>query len=213
MTLHLPQHWLEHLHSLLHTTLAKNFTIRKRWQQLLGELHSMTLALHSSTLLFSVLQNLLKGDQCHIHITALTKCALQDWVAMLQDIAAHRVTITSLVLHAPHFIGATDASKDGMGGWWIPTTLTPDAAPSIWHQPFPSAIQVAFVSTSNPSKSINNSTLELAGAVLSHATLLHCTPPQPYRVVLQGIDNTQRWPGSNAVPPQPPWHQLIFCVR
>jgi len=116
MTLHLPQHWLERLHSLLHTTLAKNFTTCKQWQQLLEELHSMTLALQSSTLLFSVLQNLLKGNQCCMHITTLAKCTLQDWVAMLQDIAAHPIAIMSLIPHAPHFIGATDASKDGMGG-------------------------------------------------------------------------------------------------
>jgi hypothetical protein len=46
-------------------------------------------------------------------------------------LAKHPVPITAIVPHAPHYYGATDASADGMGGWWIPTTLASDSQPTI----------------------------------------------------------------------------------
>jgi hypothetical protein len=117
MTLHLPPHRLERLENLLHTFLDKRYTTQKQWQQLLGELRSMTLALHSSHLLFTVLQNVLHTTARRMRISALAKQSLQDWQQMLQSIAHHPVPITSLVPHTLHYLGATDASGEGMGGW------------------------------------------------------------------------------------------------
>jgi hypothetical protein len=112
MTLHLPPHRLERLDSLLTSTLGKSFTTRKQWQQLLGELCSMMLALHSSLLLFSVLQNVLKGTHCRMRLTGLTKRALHDWLVMLHEVATHPVPIAFIVPRAPKYLAATDASKD-----------------------------------------------------------------------------------------------------
>ncbi len=43
----------------------------------------------------------------------------------------------------PTFIGASDASKEGMGGFWAPTTLHPDATPILWKAPFPGTVRNA----------------------------------------------------------------------
>jgi len=194
LTIQLPPHRQERMHALLATFLQKKFTTRKQWQQLLGELRSMSLALHSSSLLFSLLQHLLKGNRRRMRLPRLAKLALSDWQHMLTTLTAHPVPITSLVPHAPHYFGATDASAEGMGGWWIPTTLASDAHPTVWRQPFPDTVRQA-LTTATHQGTVNNSELELAAAVLGHELLLKSTPWHPYRSVLQGIDNSaaQAW--------------------
>jgi hypothetical protein len=195
MTLHLPPHRLERLQHLLHTFLHKRYTTRKQWQQLLGELRSMTLALHSSHLLFTVLQHVLRTTARRMRISALAKNSLQDWQQMLHSIAHHPVPIASLVPHTPHYLGATDTSGEGLGGWWCPSFLGPATPPCAWRQPLHPAAKTSLLTATNPTGTLNNSELELQAAVLGYATLLQNTPAQPHRTVVQGTDNTaaQSW--------------------
>ncbi len=154
----------------------------------------MTLALHSSGLLFALLQHILKGNRRRMRLPRLAKLALSDWRHMLETLTTHPVPITSLVPHAPHYVGATDASAEGMGGWWIPTSLAADSQPTVWRQHFPDTVRQA-LTTAEQHGTVNNSELELAAAVLGHDLLLTSTPGHPYRSVLQGIDNSaaQAW--------------------
>ena len=68
-----------------------------------------------------------------------------------------------------------------MGGVWLPSAQHPLHPPYVWRAPFPSSVQQALVSTDNPSGSITNSDLELAGTIVHEATLAavhdlhHCT--------------------------------------
>jgi len=50
-----------------------------------------------------------------------------------------------------------------MGGVWFPPS--PISPALLWHTPFPAHIQRELVSAQNPSRSISNSDLELAGAI------------------------------------------------
>jgi hypothetical protein len=68
LTLH-PPHRVERLTELLNTFLAKKHTPCPQWQKLLGELRSMTLALHSSVHLLSTLQHLLQSWGRRLHIS------------------------------------------------------------------------------------------------------------------------------------------------
>jgi hypothetical protein len=174
----------------------------------------MTLALHSSSLLFSVLQNLLKANRRHMRITSLVRASLLDWLSMLTEASSHPVPIMSLVPHAPHYIGATDASKDGMGGWWVPTTIASDTQPYVWRQAWPPGAAQHIVSTTNMSGNLNNSELELTTAVIGHATILHSMPTMPYRSVYQGIDNTaaQAWISRGNTPDSPAPSQLLRAL-
>jgi hypothetical protein len=183
LTIQLPPHRQERLQDLIHTFLQKKVTTHKQWQKLLGELRSMTLALHSSNLLFSLLQHLLKGNRRRMRIPRLAKIALHDWQHMLSTLAKHPMPITAIVPHAPHYYGATDASADGMGGWWVPTTLSTDSQPTIWRQPFPDNVRQA-LATSDNQGTLNNSELDLAAAVLGHDLLLNTTPWHLYCSIL-----------------------------
>ena len=64
-------------------------------------------------------------------------------------------------------IGATDAAAPGMGGvFFLPGVSGP--LPCLWRAPFPSAIQTALISWTNPNGTITNLDLELAGTIAQH---------------------------------------------
>ena len=68
-----------------------------------------------------------------------------------------------------------------MGGVWLPSAQHPLHTPYVWRVPFPSSVQQALVSTNNPSGSITNLDLKLAGTIVQEVTsaavhdLCHCT--------------------------------------
>jgi hypothetical protein len=58
MIITLPPHWVEHLSDILNAFPAtQQCTSIKKWQETLGELHSMALVLPGSRNLFSLMQN------------------------------------------------------------------------------------------------------------------------------------------------------------
>jgi hypothetical protein len=94
MTLHLPPHRTDRLLQLLTAFLARKRTSRRRWHHLLGELCSMAAALHSTQYLFSILQHVLVDQQgSRLRINQLVRQALQDWLTIAQDMAAHPVPL------------------------------------------------------------------------------------------------------------------------
>ena len=190
MHIRLPVHRQQRLCDLIHKTLDRPFSTRRRWQCLLGELRSVTLAVHSSKYLFSILQHALaRVSSRRFRITSLLKAALRDWVTLLQQLTAVPVPIAMTVPHAPHFWGATDASREGLGGFWLPSTLAPNTPPCAWRYRLPHDLMDNLVTASNPSGTINNSDLELAALVLGHDTQLSHNPTLPYTCTMLGTDN------------------------
>jgi hypothetical protein len=191
-TLRLPPHRRDRLHALLASFHGIRRTSRKHWHQLLGELRSMAHAIPGAKYMFSLLQHVLV-DQPHasrVHLSSLVHATLQDWQMLADQMATHPTPITHLVPTAPTHIGTCDASKSGMGGVWFPTSLKPHASPPlIWSQPFPTSIQNALVSNSNPSGSITNSDLELLG-VVAHTQALATTQDLSNATLWIGCDNT-----------------------
>jgi hypothetical protein len=165
MTLTLPPHRQTHLLELLHTFSSKHRISRTKWQQLLGELWSMALALSGANYHFLLLQNaLIQQRGARIRITALLRQALKDWEALTLQLATPRALL-SVVPRAPHVVTGCDASLNGMGGWlWLPEST---GMVYLWNHPFPPAIRCQVVSHDNPTGNINNSELELAGIVMS----------------------------------------------
>ena len=123
-------------------------------------------------------------------ITSLTKHALCDWVTLLQNISHHPVPITHLIPHASHFYAATDASKDGMGGFGFPTILTNDAPPTAWRYKWTESIPARLISTDNPQGDITINEFELAAMVTGQSVLLHRHPPQQCTTTAIATDNT-----------------------
>jgi hypothetical protein len=126
----------------------------------------MAPAMHSAKYLFSVLQHVLT-DQCtdRIWLNNLVKRSLHDWHQLANDMASMPIPLANLVPTAPHILGATDASMAGMGGFWVPSKPGL-ATPTLWRAPFPTVIQQALFSHTNPTGRITNkSDLELAAVV------------------------------------------------
>jgi hypothetical protein len=210
MTIRLPLHRQQRLQALLTATMHKRSSTRRQWQKLLGELHSMTLAIHSAKYLFSILHHVLRGARHRrFRITTLIKHALQDWVHLLQTLHSHPVPIVMTVPHAPHYWAATDASIKGMGGFWLPSNITQDSQPCVWRYPFHDEIQQQIVSQHNLTGSLTNSDLELAAAITGYATQQHVIPPTPYNHTFLATDNTptQAWVhrGSKSSIGPPAW--------
>jgi hypothetical protein len=68
----------------------------------------------------------------------------------------------------PNFFVANDASKLGMGGFWV-TSHTSHPRNYLWRQPFPDNIPQMLLTNSNPSGTVSNSDLELAAIILGTA--------------------------------------------
>jgi len=152
----------------------------------------MSTAIKGARYLFSILQSALVHPPTspRIRLTPLLKAALSDWQALAEDLATHPVPISSLVPRAPHFIGAVDASQQGLGGFWLPTQHASQHQPLLFRCDFPPSIQQQLVSAKNPTGTLTNSDLELAAIILGTATLAEHT----------NMQHDSLWCGSDNAP-------------
>jgi hypothetical protein len=151
----------------------------------------MALAINSAHYLFSVLQQALTAcTPYRFRISALLHQVLLDWVDLLHNLNVTPVPIALMVPHAPHYWAASDASGIGLGGFWLPSSITQDTQPCTWRLPLPDSLQHALISSDNPAGPINNSDLELAATIVGHATQLAHTPPTPHTHTYIATDNT-----------------------
>ena len=193
-TVRLPPHRLERLHTLLASFMHHKTATLAQWHRLLGELRSMVLALPGGEGLFSPLQAELQrhrplSPQRSFLLSDATLHCLQQWLLLAHSLTNRPTAIADLVPGPPHFIGACDASGDGMGGVWLPSSFAADPTPIVWRYRFPPEITAALVSSSNPSGTINNSMLELIATIAHEAILCALPTPHPF-TVLSGSDNT-----------------------
>jgi hypothetical protein len=185
MTLQLLQRRLASLAELLTTFLGKQRTSKCRWQRLLGTLRSTTPALYGATHMFSLLQHALTTTTGpRIRITPLLKATLSDWLHLADTAANNPVPIHTLVPRQPDTLAATDASGDGMGGFWA----TPQAN-YLWRSPFPHSISAQLITASNPTGTLNNSDLELA-AIITGSVLASRHAHSTHDNILLASDNT-----------------------
>jgi hypothetical protein len=208
MTLHLPLHRQEKITAIVDTTQRAKYISRKKWQRLLGELHSVVPAVHSGKYLFSALHHLLtQSNERRLRITALARDALREWTLVLRQLSHIPVPIADLVPQAPHFLAATDASKLGMGGFWIPTNLISDDTPYCWRHPWDGNIQSRLLSADNPTGDITINDFELAAIVTGHRIQHLHTHHHRYSLTCIATDNTpaQAWvqSGSPTTPTAP----------
>jgi len=156
----------------------------------------MVPAIHSSQYLLSPLYHLLLNNHTRrMRLTALTKSTLSDWLQLLATLCHHAVPIASLVPQPPHVYAATDASKDGMGGYWLTTTLEADNAPTAWRYQWPDTLPPCLISADNPTGDLSINDLELVAFMAHHHIQSCCMAPSPYRHTCIATDNsaTQAW--------------------
>ena len=187
-TLNLPRHRLDRLYDLLDAFPAsrRRAPIRE-WNQLLGELRSMSAALPGSSGLFSILQDALgRGDRHRIRLSRKVFDTLADFRAIADTLRARPTRFTELIPKGePVAIGACDASRQGMGGVWF----THDLPPIVWRAPFPPAIQAQLTTSENRTGSLSISDLELAGTLAHKHVLAIALPSIAERPIWLAGDN------------------------
>jgi hypothetical protein len=177
-TVELPPHCLTRLHKLLASIpSSQNRTSRRKWQQLLGELRSMVLAIPGGRGLFSQLQSVLlhahdPKPNDRLRLSQPVHDQLNDFRWLANELRARPTRWAEIVDSAPTFLGTVDASGVGMGGTWIPTN--PSMAPLLWRHPFHQSIQDSLVSSDNRSGTITNSDLEQLALVCHPDILASC---------------------------------------
>jgi hypothetical protein len=170
-TIELPQHRADRLHAILDTLLHKRRLSLNNWQKYIGELQSMVMAIPGARGLFSMLYAAIseRSEQQRVRISRPIHDALVDFAALAHDLRARPTRIGELVDTLAVACGTADASGAGMGGVWL--SATSDFTPFLWRATFPRKVQAQLVTDANPSGSITNSDLELAGQVAAQEVL------------------------------------------
>jgi hypothetical protein len=173
-TISLPPHRLVRVRDILDSISRTQHRIAlSKWQQVLGELRSMSLAIPVAIGLFSVLQEALKSsDGSRMRLNQHTHAFLQDFRWLVEDVSARPTKIDELVPNSNLSTRSTcDASGTGQGG--VHFVLLPDGTtlPMLWRSRWLRHISARLVSSSNPTGDITNSELELAASV-THADVL-----------------------------------------
>ena len=175
-TIELPPHRLARLHDILTDLCRKRRISLKSWQQNIGELQSMLLALPGGRGLFSTLYTCFADHATttkRVRLIRPIHDALIDLQVLAQDLHARPTRIGEIVDTIPVAYGTADASGLGMGGVWL--SPDPDFLPFIWRSPFPPKVQAQLWTDSNPTGTITNSDLELASQIAAQDILLqHC---------------------------------------
>jgi hypothetical protein len=173
-TISLLPHRLVRVHDILDSIGPNQRRVaHRKWQQVLGELRFMALAIPAAIGLFSVLQEALKfSDGTRVRLNQHTHTFLQEFHWFDEDVGAQPTKIDELVPDAnPSTRSACDASGKGQGG--VHFVLLPDVTtlPMLWRSRWPRHISARLVSSSYPTGDITNSELELAASI-THADVL-----------------------------------------
>ena len=154
MTLELPHHRKVRFLAILDEIPRSQKRVSvKKWQQVLGELRSMSIALPGSRGLFSLMQEALQHQtKNRIRLSRGVHAALDDFRWLAADLSNRPTRIYEIVPQPdPELLGAQDASGKGMGGVWFPASLslqtrhrdssTAEASeiqgPILWRSTFP----------------------------------------------------------------------------
>ena len=179
MTIKLPVHQIQRLGDILASipTTQKHIGIKK-WHNILGKLRSMSLALPGARNLFSHMQLALEhkfGQR--IALIKEVHHALNDFCHLFNNIANGSTRMAKLVPLLASAVCHHDASGLGAGGvWFVPLHIARQlgytAGPVVWSIEWPDCIKKQLVTAENPTGTISNSDLELAGGLLQLQALV-----------------------------------------
>ena len=190
-TIELPPRRLERLRSILHSLpRAKKRIATKKWHQILGELRSMARAIPGLRGLFSLMQEALRhDDRARIPLSSELHDFLDDLRTLAASLAERPTRLREIVPTAPYVVGASDAAISGMGGIAFLPLAAGGHQPVLWRSAFTSQTQASLVSFSNPTGTITNSDLELAGTI-AHNDIVAQAVDTRERTVYTLSDNT-----------------------
>jgi hypothetical protein len=131
----LPAHRLARIWEILASIAPSHRRISlTRWQQALGELRSMALAISAAIGIFSALQDALKtSDGNRVRLNSHAYAFLHNFHWLVEDVGGRPTAIGELVPdRVPFTQGACDASKKGLGGVHFVPLPNGDLKPILW---------------------------------------------------------------------------------
>jgi hypothetical protein len=209
-TITLPPHRVERLHAILQSITPEQRRVSvQKWQQMLGELRAMSIAIPGARGAFSHLQAALQNrnlSQGRIRVSNHVRATLADFEWLANSLQDRPTRLQELVAQPPCLYGTTDACGHGMGGVILPPNNQAARPPLVWRLRFPATVQRNLVSATNTRGTVTNSDLELAATVIQHDAICHNYDVRE-RTIHTSTDNraTQAWQRkcsttTNAVP-------------
>jgi hypothetical protein len=167
--------------------LKKSRVQLKRFRSIVGRLQHAARILPAARSFFTPLYNALKGtpDSIGLGRQGEVRHALLDVAAVIRDLSRRPTHITELTQQPLHYIGYCDASAFGAGGVWFGAKNP--LSPIVWRVQWPRDITRKVVSFDNPSGTITNSDLEMAGVLLQETVLEAHLGPEAMRGIQTAI--------------------------
>jgi len=146
---------------------------RKRFEKLRGRLRHACIGIPAGKGLLGPIDAALRGEQRSIRIkrNAQVRDALKDFSSLIKILGNRPTHCRELIVDTPGYIGYCDASKLGAGGVWLSGRLR--LPPVVWRLEWPDDIRLSVVSFDNPTGTITNSDLEMAGMLIHYLVLEH----------------------------------------
>jgi hypothetical protein len=176
-------HRVERLHTIL-AGISKTHhrTSTKKWQQVIGELRSMALAVPGARWILCSLQKALRhkvNDVTSVRLGSHVHPFFEDFRWLAEGLATRPISMLEVIPYAsPATRGACDASDKEMGGVHFMSGKDGTIQPYLWRSPSPLKVTQQLVITVNPTGKLSNSDLELAGSVDHHDILYHIADVQ-----------------------------------
>jgi hypothetical protein len=185
----LPIDKVEKITAEIHQVTRKASIPRKRFEQLRGKLRHACIGIPAGKGLMGPIDAELRGNKRLIHIKTNQHLreALRDFSTLIRVLGHRPSHCRELVVDDPGYIGYCDASKLGAGGVWLSGTR--HLSPVVWRVEWPADIRQNVISFDNPSGTLTNSDLEMAGMVLHYLVLEHLVALQHVHVAAW-CDNT-----------------------
>jgi hypothetical protein len=169
----LPVDKVERITSELHATVRRTRVRRKDFEQLRGRLRHACIGIPAGKGLMGPIDAALRADARWINIkrNPTLRDALSNFCTLIRILCNRPTNCKELIVHVPGYIGYCDASKLGAGGVWLSGSFL--LPPVVWRIEWPLDIQQKMVSYDNPTGSISNSDLEMAGMLAHYLVLEH----------------------------------------
>jgi hypothetical protein len=171
--------------------LKKQRVPLKRFRSIAGRLQHAARILPAARAFFTPLNNALRGLPPFVGLsrTGEVRHALIDIAAVIRDLSRRPTHVSELVQGSLAHTGYCDASAFGAGGVWFGGNT--DMDPIVWRVEWPPDVTNAVVSDKNPTGTITNSDLEMAGVLLHEAVLeAHLGPAMQGAQIAIGCDNS-----------------------
>jgi hypothetical protein len=169
----LPADKVERITAELHSLTRRTQVRRKEFESIRGRLRHACIGIPAGKGLMGPIDAALRGEQRWIRIksNAPVRDALSDFGTLIKILGQRPTHCRELVVDIPGYVGYCDASKLGAGGVWLSGNL--QLSPIVWRIQWPPDIQANVVSFQNPTGTITNSDLEMAGMLLHFLVLEH----------------------------------------